>query len=100
MKLQILKDAEEELDEAVDYYEKRAAELGTRFKHEARRVIQWIGEHPEVPRLRPKGYRRVNLKVFPYYIAYFIWSDTVWILAVAHGRKRPEYWIKRRPAPR
>ena len=31
-----------------------------------------------------------------YYIAYFIWNETVWILAVAHGARRPEYWIERK----
>ena len=49
-----------------------------------------------MPRLRPRGYRRVNLKVFGYYIAYDIWADTIWILAIAHARRRPEYWIGRR----
>ena len=41
-------------------------------------------------------YRRVNLKVFPYYGACFIWGDAIWVLAVAHGRRRPEYWLERK----
>ena len=39
---------------------------------------------------------RVNLKVFPYYIAYVIHSGIIWILAIAHGARRPEYWLERR----
>ena len=66
------------------------------LKAEAREIIQWILLNPELPRPRSKGYRRVNLKIFPYYIAYFIWSETVWIVATAHSKKRPEYWIRRR----
>jgi hypothetical protein len=41
-------------------------------------------------------YRRVNLKVFRYYIAYHIWADTIWVLAIAHGYRRPGYWMGRK----
>jgi plasmid stabilization system protein ParE len=61
-----------------------------------RAVIQWIARNPEAPRLRAKGHRQVNLKVFQHYIAYFIWADTIWVVAVAHGRRRPEYWLERK----
>jgi toxin ParE1/3/4 len=68
--------------------------LGVRLKEEVRAVIRWIGENPETPRLRPEGDRRVNLKIFRYYLPYFLWNEVIWILAVAHGSRRPEYWIK------
>jgi len=42
------------------------------------------------------GYRRVNLKTFPYYIAYIVREDTLWILAIAHSHSKPEYWILRK----
>jgi hypothetical protein len=38
----------------------------------------------------------VNLKVFPFYIAYVVEGDLVWVLAVAHNKMRPGYWMKRR----
>jgi len=72
------------------------AGLGVRLKEEARSAIEWIRSNPEVPRLRAKGYRRVNLKVFQHYVAYFIWADTIWIIAISHGRRRPEYWLQRK----
>jgi len=96
MKVEILEVAEEELNQAVVRYEEIEPGLGIRLKEEARWAIRWIGNNPELPRLRPKGYRRVNLKVFPYYVAYFIWSDSIWILAMAHGHRRPEYWLQRK----
>ncbi len=96
MKVEILHEAEEELSEAIVYYEEIEAGLGVRLKEELRAVIQWISRNPEVPRLRSKGYRRANLKVFRYYVPYFIWNDTIWILAVAHVSRRPEYWIERK----
>ena len=96
MNIEILREAEDELNAAVAYYEDIETGLGIRLKEEARAAIQWIGRNPEVPRLRARGYRRVNLKVFQHYVAYFIWDDTIWIVAIAHGRRHPEYWIKRK----
>ncbi len=95
MNLRVLQEADEELNKAIADYEEIEPGLGSRLKEEARAVLQWIRKNPELPRLRAKGYRRVNLKVFPYYVAYFVWSDAIWVLAVAHGRRRPEYWLKR-----
>ena len=66
MRIEILREAEDELSEAVAYYEEKEPGLGVRLKAEVRAVIQWIDNSPEIPRLRPKGYRRVNLKVFRY----------------------------------
>ena len=95
MNLRILQEAENELNEAVADYEEIEPGLGIRLKEEARSALLWIREHPDLPRLRPKGYRRVNLKVFRYYVAYFVWSDTIWVLAIAHSNRRPEYWLGR-----
>ena len=53
--------------------------------------IDWITRHPAVPRDR-KGYRRVNLPIFPYYIAYVHKEDAIIILAIGHSRRLPEYW--------
>jgi toxin ParE1/3/4 len=91
MTFRVVQEAEDELNEAVAYYEAIDPGLGVRLKEEVRHVTRWICENPELPRIRPKGYRRVNLRVFPYYVAYFVWAGTIWILAVAHGRRRPEY---------
>ena len=97
MKVEVLQEAEDELKGAIAYYEQIQPGLGIRLKEEARAVIQWVSLNPRLSRPRPNGYYRVNFKVFPYYIAYFIAADTIWILAAAHCRRRPEYWITRKP---
>ena len=97
MNLRILNEATSEFADAIARYETIESGLGVRLKQEVRAVVEWIAEHAELPRVRPKGYRRVNLKVFPYYVAYMIWDGTIWVLAIAHAARRPEYWIARRP---
>jgi len=64
-------------------------------RNEVAEAVGRILRHPELARLRPKGYRRVNLHAFPHYIAYVIRGDTIWIVAIAHGYRRPEFWIGR-----
>jgi toxin ParE1/3/4 len=96
VKLEILQEAEAELSQAVARYEEIEPGLGIRLKEEARKALFWIRENPDLPRLRPTGYRRVNLKVFRYYIAYHTWNNAIWVLAFAHGHRRPEYWIERK----
>jgi hypothetical protein len=63
-------------------------------------VIDRILFDPYLWRERRGGYRRVNLPVFPYYIAYFIRRDTLVVAAVAHAKRKPNYWRKRESGAR
>ena len=96
MKLVILEEAEAELNDSVDRYEELEPGLGLRLKEEVRNTLLWISEHADLPRIRPKGYRRVNLRVFRYYVAYHLWNGIIWILAIVHSHRKPEYWIERK----
>ena len=92
MKLRIPSGVQSEIREAAEYYEAEHSGLGNRFWLELDSHIRWISANPTVPRLRSGDYRRVNLKTFPYYIAYAIRDDSIVLLAVAHGFRKPEYW--------
>ena len=96
MQTRIVAEAELELSAAIIRYEEIEPGLGLRLKDEARAAVEWIESHPTLPRIRPAGYRRVNLKVFRYYVANAVRNDTIWVLAIAHGHRRPEFWTERR----
>jgi hypothetical protein len=93
--LLITSNVRREIQEAAEYYEAERAGLGDRFWREVDAHIRWISVNPTVPRLQPGDYRRVNLKVFPYYIAYAIRGETIVLLAVAHGHRKPQYWTEK-----
>jgi plasmid stabilization system protein ParE len=95
MRLITLEDAEQDLVESVTYYESKQPGLGERLRDEVAATVEWIAQHPGLPRLRRKGYRRVNLRAFPHYVAYVIRGDTIWVVAIAHGHRRPEFWMDR-----
>jgi hypothetical protein len=96
MKKIILEQAFTELNDAVEYYEVKQLGLGLRLKDEVNERVNWVVDNFDTPRVRTGGYRRVNLKVFPYYIAYIVRDDTLWILAIAHSHQEPDYWIQRK----
>lgn len=97
MKKVILEQALAELSDAIEYYEEQQHGLGLKLKEEVEEVIEWIENNAATPRIRDGGFRRVNLKVFPYFIAYITRQETLWILAIAHSHRKPEYWIRRMP---
>lgn len=97
MKIIFTPQAKEEFLHAISYYEDIRNDLGQRFKDEADRCILWIAEHYQFYRLRSGGYRRINLRIFPYHIPFIIRDDMLWVLAIASSSKKPEYWIDRKP---
>jgi hypothetical protein len=72
MIVEFLPEAKSELFDSVEYYEGELSGLSQRLWDEVDQHITWIAGNYEVPRLRPGGYRRVNLKIFPYYISYVV----------------------------
>ena len=95
MKIIFLEEAELEFTAAISYYDSQQPGLGQRFEEELDRTLNWLAEYPYVCRLRNGRYRRVNLQIFPYYIAYVVRETTVWVVAIAYSGRRPEFWIKR-----
>jgi hypothetical protein len=96
MRIVVLPEAANEFEDAAVYYDHQQAGLGQRYRDEVDLHIRWIAMHPDLPRIRSGGYRRVNLKVFPYYVAYVLHQQAIWVLAIAHGHRKPAYWIGRR----
>ncbi len=94
MRIEPHPEADAEFAAQVEYYEDVEAGLGQRFYCEVIGCLDWITANPSSPRRR-RNYRRVNLKVFPFYVANVVEGDLVWVLAVAHGYREPGYWVER-----
>lgn len=74
------------------FYEERVVGLGTSFVAEVKNSVTFIQAYPEAsPRL---GHllRKYVVKRFPYSIIYRHEEQRIFILAVAHDRRRPGYW--------
>jgi plasmid stabilization system protein ParE len=87
--------AEEEMTEASVFYEAATSGLGAGFLDEVQRLVKVLCKHPELGQSVDRGLRRVLLHRFPFSLIYSVESDAVLIVAVAHQRRRPDYWRDR-----
>ena len=88
-------EAVEEYDRAVSYYAKINPMLAARFIDEIERCIQSLEAAPtRWKEVRP-NVRVRQAQVFPYQVLYLSESERIVILAVAHEKRDPEYWLHR-----
>ena len=80
----------------VAYYEEARVGLGDRFYAEVEIVAARVGRMPGLGSPHKYGTRRMYPKKFPFSVVYVVRELEIVILAVAHFRRRPSYWRKRR----
>lgn len=85
-------DARAELAEASHYYEDRVPGLGQALIDDVEKGVKEILEHPNACERVSKNLRRKVLSRFPYGLMYTVETDRIRIVAVAHHKRRPEYW--------
>jgi toxin ParE1/3/4 len=91
-------EARAELRESVLFYRERAGEQwASRYKQRVTEGLQAIAanpsRYPELPELR--GVRKIRLTQFPFSILYIVRPDYIWVVAIAHAKRRPDYWKAR-----
>lgn len=87
--------------ESADWYDARDPGVGQEFLETLDGVIESIQNNSEIGswvETAPSelNIRRVLMKRFPYSVIYELLPNEVHVLAVAHERQRPNYWLKRR----
>lgn len=88
--------AETELNDAAAYYEAENPGLGLAFIDEIEAVLHAIEANPHASPRRSGRVRRRPLVQFPYSVLYSFDGTAIRILAVAHQRRRPYYWRRRK----
>ena len=95
MKVFFSKYAQQELEDAALFYEFEYAGLGKKFKEEVRKAAIRISEYPKAWSVERGEVRKCLLHKFPYKLLYSIEEDHIFIIAVAHQHREPNYWIDR-----
>ena len=95
MRVEFSKFAKLELEDAIRFYELQFLGLGKRFKDEVRKAVLRIVEYPTAWSIESGEVRMYLLHKFPYKLFYSIESDHIFIIAVAHQHRKPNYWIER-----
>lgn len=90
-------EARKELDAAIGYYEEQKIGLGLELLSDVEEVLGNIQQNPKLGTLyKIEGIRRYGVKRFPYLIFYTELEEIIWIIAIAHGKRKPNYWRERK----
>lgn len=85
-------DAEAELIEAAQFYDRRVPTLGAQLLEGADSAVRVIQEAPDRWSVIEADVRHYLIPRFPYAIYYRVLPDYLRILAFAHHSRHPDYW--------
>jgi len=88
-------EAEVELDAAIEYYEGRESGLGYGLAVAVYAAIGQVISLPEAWPVIDGDVRRFLIRRFPYGILYTEEDDEIYIVAVMHLHRHPDYWKHR-----
>ena len=86
--------AQDDLSQAIEFYEHQVHGLGVLFSKEVSQVIDLIILYPEGHQLITKHTRKCTLRKFPYMILYGIINNTIVISAIAHQHRHPRAYTR------
>ena len=89
-------EAAEEMQSVAAYYESRAPGLGEEFLDEVEHGLHRIEQFPQLWPVYDDDYRRYLPRRFPHGLIYRLTPDRIFVIAVAHLKKEPNYWQGRR----
>jgi toxin ParE1/3/4 len=88
--------ATSELEEAASWYELHRPGLGGQFHAAVEDAVTRIQFNPQSgTRHGDTQFRFVLVRRFPYVVYYRETAHSIRIMAIAHGRRRPDYWRNR-----
>ena len=103
--VRLLVDAEAEIDSALAWYRQEVPHRTAVFADALDKALKAIGSAPETcPSVDlPAGapdVRRAPVRGFPWGVFFLDLATEVIVIAVAHARREPGYWLDRLPPPR
>lgn len=97
MRVRLHPAARAELHEAAEWYALRAGQcVASGFVSAYEEVQSRVAEYPQLGTRSAGETRKLRFKGFPYSLIYRLGNDQIVIVAIAHQRRRPSYWGKRR----
>ena len=88
-------EAEADLDEAFEYLQNIQKDLGFDLLANFTDIISYLEDNPLMFQTVFENKRRAVIERFKYNVIYKIKGETVYILAIIHGKKNPKWWQKR-----
>ncbi|MFZ2405181.1 MAG: type II toxin-antitoxin system RelE/ParE family toxin [Methylobacter sp.] len=97
MKIIVHPAASADLNNAAAFYSEQAnRQLGLAFITEFEKTVSLLSGNPELGTPWVSGTRRFVLRRFPFNVVYRLFPDHLFIIAIAHQKRRPGYWHPRK----
>ena len=87
--------AREELDDALGWYLERSPQASQRLAEGVAKALQSINADPWRFGVVEGNSRSCSIDRFPYQVVFRIDSNKLYVIAVAHAKRRPGYWKDR-----
>lgn len=84
-----------EYENALLWYAARSVQVALGFEKAIEQSIRYISLHPEAPPLCDQRHRYCKIRKYPYGIIYKLTDRGTRIVAVAHHRQLPGFWLER-----
>lgn len=95
MRILVAPEAQDEFHAAMAFHEQQVSGLGARLADEVRSALRRMSEWPLAFPVERGEIRRALLGRFPYKILYSIERDHLYVIAMAHQHRKPDYWTLR-----
>ncbi len=88
-------EAEQDIEEAANWYEKQSTGLGNEFLDEILVTLERVAELPSLYPSIHRNAQRALTHRFPFGIYYRVEGEQIVVVAVMHGSRSPTRWEKR-----
>jgi plasmid stabilization system protein ParE len=88
-------EAERDLAEAIEYYDRQRPGLGDEFLNRIRDAFALLKENPLLAAKSYNEIRQTKVPQFPFVVSYFVEGGRIIVLAILHGRRDPRTWQSR-----
>jgi toxin ParE1/3/4 len=88
-------DAESDADKAFVWYWERSERAASGFDSELRAAFSALRKTPKIGAPYLCGTRKTTLNRYPYIVIFRELPRKIQIIAVAHAKRRPDFWTSR-----
>lgn len=82
--------------EALKYYAEISPRLAVELECEVRLIVSQAASNPLRFPPTERGFRRANLRRFPYHVLYEARENFILVMHVRHNKRHPDYNIERK----
>jgi hypothetical protein len=86
----------QEVKVSYNWYQEKAAGLGDDFITELEFSFETIKEYPLGWPIIRNDFHRFVLPKFPFSVIYKLNSNSIYVVAVMHNSRKPDYWLNRK----